>query len=132
MNLVTILAIISLVISALVAIFGAGMLTRFLQINAENAVRSDRQKVAEEKVKDQGEHIRKLELAYALLDQSLNGVLARLSKLDLIDGIASDVRFTRESIVNINREFIPRREVEVLVKNVERRVETLEHQDASN
>jgi hypothetical protein len=122
---------IALIISILVALFGAGMLTRFLNINAENAVRADRQQRNEDKVKEQGEHIRQLELGQALLDQSLNGVLARLSKLDLIDGIASDVRFTRESIVNINREFIPRREVEVLVKNVERRVETLEHENSN-
>jgi hypothetical protein len=126
------LAIVSLIISILIALFGAGMLSRFLNINAENAVRADRQQRSEDKVKEQGEHIRKLELGQALLEQSVESIMARLSKLDMIDGIASDVRFTRESIVQINREFIPRREVEVLVKNVERRVETLEHQDASN
>lgn len=127
MNPVTVIAIVSLAISILIALFGAGMLSRFLNINAENAVRADRQKLAEEKVKHQGDHIRTLELEQALLKQSLEGVMMRLSKLDLIDGIAADVRFTRESIISINSQLIPRREVESVFESLERRVNNLEH-----
>lgn len=118
---------IALIISILVAVFGAGMLTRILHMTGQAAVRADRQQRTEDEVKKHGEEIKQNALNHALLEQLVEGIMSRLNKLDLIDGIAADARFTRESIVIINSQLIPRREVESVIEGLERRVDNLEH-----
>jgi hypothetical protein len=117
---------ISLIISIVVALFGAGLLSRFLNINAENAVRADRLQRTEDEVKKHADEIKQNSLNHALLKQAVDAIAARLGKLDLIDGIAADARFTRESIVTINDNLMPRREAENRISNVEHRVDDME------
>ena len=118
---------ISLIVSVVVALLGAGLLPKFLSINAENAVRADRLQRTEDEVKKHGDEIKKNSTDHALLKQAVEGLTLRLTKLDLIDGIAADARFTRESIVAINNNLMPRREAESRIKNVENRINDVEH-----
>jgi hypothetical protein len=113
---------ISLIISIVVALFGAGLLSRFLNINAENAVRADRLQQTQDEVKKHGDEIKQLGLSQALLKQSVDSIFQRLGKLDLIDGIASDMKHVCASLSCI----MPRQEAESRIENVEHRIDDVE------
>lgn len=120
-------AIIALILSCITLIVGSGLLPMFLRLSRENAVRADRLQQTQDEVKKHGEEIKLNSLNHALLKQAVESLTARLGKLDLIDSIAADARFTRESIVAINSQLMPRREAESRIANVEHRIDDVEN-----
>jgi hypothetical protein len=114
--------VISLVISGLALLVGTGLVPMYIRHSNKQAVSNHRLDSMERDMKEHKAALTELAKAGALTTQTVEMIQQRLTKLDVLESVAADVR-------NLNRlveHVMPRTETESRFSDVQHRVENVE------